>query len=39
MKESQKRPPTQEEAKKIEEIIRHNMEQGAWGNFIILLLS
>ncbi|MBE3593386.1 MAG: amidohydrolase family protein [Thermoanaerobacter sp.] len=31
MKESQKRPPTQEEAKKIEEIMRHNMEQGAWG--------
>lgn len=25
------RPPSAEEAKKIEEIIRHNMEQGAWG--------
>ncbi len=25
------RPPTKEEADKIESIIRHNMEQGAWG--------
>jgi len=25
------RPPSPEEAQKIEEIIRHNMEQGAWG--------
>lgn len=25
------RPPTPEEAEKIESIIRHNMEQGAWG--------
>lgn len=25
------RPPTESEAKKIEEILRHNMEQGAWG--------
>src|SRR5665648_9049 len=25
------RPPSEEEAKKVEEIIRHNLEQGAWG--------
>lgn len=31
MKDSQQRPPTEEEAKQIEKIIRHNMEQGAWG--------
>ena len=31
MKGAHDRPPTKEEAEKIEKIIRHNMEQGAWG--------
>lgn len=31
MKGAHNRPPTQEEDRQIEQIIRHNMEQGAWG--------